>query len=801
MSRNLKVLITLFSMTALYGVYYWGIPAIVDLPNNIDLIEQAVLKKSGYKISIQNPSLKMGLIPAIKIKADDFAILNDDNSKAFDVEKPYISIRLLPLIFKEIDIHDFSAENIQTNLVFDKDNKLKLGQYVIELPKEKATLKLSHARIHLNSYEINLNDKVQTKKISMNGQYLTIDNFENNKHINFSTIAEIQTGKKKAFIKSDIDLKLPINKISNDQCDISGHIANLDLSDFSIYAKALSKNKIKALSGIINFTAQTTETLDNHKKIQTNLYIKDLGIFGEDNAKSIHHVGKIALKSNITTIKNGLQINDASVSAPNISAFTTGEITKLNNKIPNLNLKVTINNSKAEDIIPLLPGEPDLCPDMNLYLLKQTVFKGDVIGNLEIKGKATTPDVRGNVMVSNAYMVQPIPNTEKATIKLAFLGDKLNLDVKVPTSPTQTVWVKGPINLYTKYSELMITSTDSVDLKTAQIVLNPLHKILHFELGPVPIMDIKGKGGINLKIIGTKENPHGWGQFYFRDAIVSFLDIHNMTINNASGTLDFDNQNTLFQSKTANLNGKPISVKGTCSLLGVLNFNVVANGQDIGKLLNTIKTSPMLADIQKLTTPIDYVRGNANASINLTGKVKDPHDIIFNKNLFAKGSIELLSDTIKLKNAPIAISQTSGTIQFNNMDANFDLKTKLNKSQIKVNGKIKDNNCDAQVVSHSFNLGDAVKTLPNNIKLPYKHDLATINTSFVGKYKGDVENIDYDNIYLKGNIYSNKGAKSAIIINDNSSFELKNSNFKLHKLQGTFKKSPYFISLNINKNV
>ena len=195
MSRNLKVLITLFSMTALYGVYYWGIPAIIDLPNNIDLIEQTVLKKSGYKISIQNPSLKMGLIPAIKIKADDFAILNDDNSKAFDVEKPYISIRLLPLIFKEIDIHDFSAENIQTNLVFDKDNKLKLGQYVIELPKEKATLKLSHARIHLNSYEINLNDKVQTKKISMNGQYLTIDNFENNKHINFSTIAEIQTGK------------------------------------------------------------------------------------------------------------------------------------------------------------------------------------------------------------------------------------------------------------------------------------------------------------------------------------------------------------------------------------------------------------------------------------------------------------------------------------------------------------------------------------------------------------------------------------------------------------------------------
>ena len=786
-------------MTALYSGYYWGIPAVINLPNKVNFIEQTVLAQSGYKIALKNPTLKMGLIPAIQIKADNFAILNNDNSKALDIEKPYFNIRLLPLIFKEIDIHDFSAENIQTNLIFDKDAKLKLGQYLIELPKEKSPFQLSHARIHINSYEINLDDKVQSKKLKMNGEYLIVKNFENNKHIDFSTIAEIQTGKKKSFLKSDINLKLPLNKISDDQCDISGHIANLDLSDFSIYAKSLSNGKIKSISGIINFTASTTETPDKHKKIQTNLFLNDLGIYGQTPAEAIHHDGKLTLKTNITTIKNGLQINDASVTGKNISAFVIGKATKINNKIPNLNFKITINNSKAEEIIPLLPWDKNLCPDIDLYLLKQTVFKGDAIGNLEINGKADKPDIRGNVLVSNAYMVQPIPDADKATIKLAFLGDKLNLDVNVPTSPSQTVWVKGPIDLYTKYSELMITSTDSVDLKTAQIVLNPLHDILHFELGPVPIMDIKGKGGINLKIIGTKENPHGWGQFYFRDGIVSFLDIHNMTITNASGTLDFDNQNTLFQSKTANLNGKPISVKGTCSLLGILDFNINTKGQDIGKLLHTIKTSPMLADIQKLTAPIENAQGLANATINLTGKVKDPKDIVFNKNLFAKGTIELLSDTIKLKGAPVAITKTSGILKFNNMDADFDLQSNLNNSIIKIKGKIKDNICNAEILSHKFNLGDAVKTLPIAVKLPYKHDLSTINTSFIGKYNGNIQNIDYDNIYLKGNIYSNRGAKSTIIVDNNSSFELKNSNFKLSKLQGTFKKSPYFISLNISR--
>ena len=799
MSRNLKILITLFSMTALYSGYYWGIPAVINLPNKVNFIEQTILAQSGYKIALKNPTLKMGLIPAIQVKADNFAILNNDNSKALDIEKPYFNIRLLPLIFKEIDIHDFSAENIQTNLIFDKDAKLKLGQYLIEFPKEKSPFQLSHARIHINSYEINLDDKVQSKKLKMDGKYLIVKNFENNKHIDFSTIAEIQTGKKKSFLKSDINLKLPLNKIADDQCDISGHIANLDLSDFSIYAKSLSNGKIKSISGIINFTASTTETPDKHKKIQTNLFLNDLGIYGQTPAEAIHHDGKLTLKTNITTIKNGLQINDASVTGKNISAFVIGKVTKINNKIPNLNFKITINNSKAEEIIPLLPWDKNLCPDINLYLLKQTVFKGDVIGNLEIKGKADKPDIIGNVLVSNAYLVQPIPNADKATIRLAFLGDKLNLDVNVPTSPSQTVWVKGPIDLYTKYSELMITSTDSVDLKTAQIVLNPLHDILHFELGPVPIMDIKGKGGINLKIIGTKENPHGWGQFYFRDGIVSFLDIHNMTITNASGTLDFDNQNTLFQSKTANLNGKPISVKGTCSLLGILDFNINTKGQDIGKLLHTIKTSPMLADIQKLTAPIENAQGLANATINLTGKVKDPKDIVFNKNLFAKGTIELLSDTIKLKGAPVAITKTSGILKFNNMDADFDLQSNLNNSIIKIKGKIKDNICNAEILSHKFNLGDAVKTLPTAVKLPYKHDLSTINTSFIGKYNGNIQNIDYDNIYLKGNIYSNRGAKSTIIVGNNSSFELKNSNFKLSKLQGTFKKSPYFISLNISR--
>lgn len=320
------------------------------------------------------------------VKADKFDILNNDNSSAFCIENPYINIRLLPLILKDLDIKYFSANNATINLLFDKDSKLKLGQYLLDT-QIKSPLKLKHASIDIDGYNINLDDKIQNKKIFLNGKYLTVNNFTADKHVNFSTIANLTTGKKKASLNADIDLKLPINKISDDQLDISANIVNLDLSDFSIYAKALSKNKIKSISGLINFTAKTNVKPDNHKQIKTNLYINDIGIFKDDITTSIYHKGKLTIKTDINTIKNGIDINEMKISGDGIKAFTTGQITKLNSKLPHLDLKVTINKSKAEKIISLLPGDEKLCPDINLLLLKKTGFWGDVAGNLEIKGK------------------------------------------------------------------------------------------------------------------------------------------------------------------------------------------------------------------------------------------------------------------------------------------------------------------------------------------------------------------------------------------------------------------------------
>ena len=769
---------------ALYGTYYFAIPKIINLPQKASFIEQSALKETGYKISLKNPDLKMGIIPSVIVSAENFAIKNDDGSSALSTNNVKFKLKLFPLIFKNLEIKDFYAKDLNVNLVFDKE--LKLGQYKIE-NDQKSDFKLNKLNLKIDDYNINLEDKELNKKIYLDGKSLTTD-FKNNKKLAVETSADIVTGSKKSDFELNLSTNLPFDKITSKNFKISGHLKNIDLADFSPYTKSLSKGSIKSLSGLINLTA---DTKDN--KISINSNIKNLGIYRELLDESIYYEDELKINSEMTLLNNGINVSNCRLKGDGINAFMSGKITNLTSKLPHLDIKVGINNSDAEKFVHLLPPVHDLSPDIDFYLIKKAGFWGDAWGNLEIKGKADFPNVYGKVLIRNAYMVREIPNAKKATIILDFTGDKMNLDVTVPTSPSQTVWVKGPVDIMQKDHpvDLNITSTNDVDLKTAQIVLNPLHKILHFELGPVPIMDIKGKGGINLRVTGTQQRPYAWGEFWFKDAIVSFLDIHNMEVKNGTGSLKFNNQNTWFESKTATLNGKPISIKGSCSLMGVLNFDVLTNGQDLSKLLNTVRTSPMLKDIQELVKPIEFASGLSNVKINLKGQILDPNDIVFGKNLFAKGSIEMLSNIVKLNG--IQVSNVKGLVNFNNMDADFSLKSSLNSSVINLDGKIKNNIANLKIVSNKFSLGDGLNLL--SLKLPYQKDLGTIITSFAAKYNGKIDNIEFDKVYTRGKIYSNQGAKSAIIVN-NSDFELNNSKFKLSNLKGTFRGKPYNLTLN-----
>ena len=121
------------------------------------------------------------------------------------------------------------------------------------------------------------------------------------------------------------------------------------------------------------------------------------------------------------------------------------------------------------------------------------------------------------------------------------------LDVFVPTSEGQSVDVNGMVLIDgTKYSELNIKSTNAVLLEPAQEILNPLHEILKFQLGPVPIMKVAGVGNIDLRSAGKKIDPHIWGKINFKNVTASFNEIHNLELHNGSGEVVFNNTQTTF---------------------------------------------------------------------------------------------------------------------------------------------------------------------------------------------------------------------------------------------------------------
>ncbi len=793
MDKIRKSLIVITVLTFFYGLYYWGIPSLINIEKRMPFIEEKIQKQTGYKISVQDPYIKMGHTPAIWFMAEDISLLNDDGTNALNLKHSAVKIHLLPLLAGKIHIGNFSSDSINANLFYTKNSELKLGQYVLKkLPKSNMTLTKAYFRI--GNYKVKLDDLKQDKKLLLDGSYLTVDEFKNNKIIKMSTSAKLFVDEKASDIMADVDIKLPINKITEDQFKVKGRITNLDLADFSEYAKAVPDSKIESLSGIVNMLADTNTKPDNHKNIFAGLTIDNLGIMQKEKARSVYCNDKLTLRMDIDTIKNGINIRNMKILSKGIDVDVNGRATRLDAKMPYLNMNVSINESRTENFIPLLPGEENLLEEINFYALKKYPFYGDITGNLNIKGKADTADVTGKILVTNGYLINPLPNdTEKALIKLAFTGQKMVMDVKVPASLTETVFVKGDVELYgTKNADLSIKSSQNVDLKTAQIVLNPLHEILRFDLGPVPIMDIHGLGNIDLHVIGTRKNPHGWGIFNFKNTTASFLDIHNLVLKNGSGKLVFNDQDTRFDTNTATLNGKPVKVNGTCTLKGVLDFNVTAKQQELGRLLNVIKTSPMLADIQKLIKPIDSAKGNSDINLNLTGTVIDVNDVVFNKNIFAKGSIDLYSATITSQGIPL--TNISGKIGFNNLDTNLNLASNLDESKIKINGTLNEKTANIKVVSDKFVVKDGLKLL--NLEVPYKEDIGKIHTSFVANYNGSLDEIQPDKLDVRGKIYAIKGKNLSL---GNANFDLRNSNLKVSTLKGAFKGNPYTINLNASK--
>ena len=800
MGIRLKVLLSILCVVLAYGFYYLAIPRLLNLEDTSPVISRYIKQEYGFNVKLKNPIFKMGYLPSVWVNADSFEILNDDATRALFINKPVVKVSLIPLIFNRLNVRYFSSKNIYADVFCDDRLNVALGQYKL-IKMSDVIFDLNDSKVYVDSFNINLTDKIKNEKIFIEGKYFNIDRFNKNKYLKASTNFDISNKEKKSSVLVNIDTKLPFNSHMDDYPpELSVSAANLNIAAFANYISYFTKGEVSDISGVVNIDIHSNNEIFGQKLYVSDILIDNFFIKTKLFEKDYYYPRKIAYSANYLLKGDTLNIPYINVKTSKFKINLSGAINKVsaNRPVPNLLLK--INNARAEDLLEIMPycNRFDKLAKIYVTVIKNAGFFADVNVNLKITDNFITPLLYGDINVTNAYVTRPIYKAPKnADIKIKYIGKKLQLLVDVPTDLAQFVKVEGLIDAYgDNYADLHITSSNLVDLSEAERILMPVHKAFDFLLGPVPIMGFSGFGSIDLIVKGTKKDAHTFGWFKTKSATTYFDEIKNLILTNADSALTFDDTNTKFVLESGLVNGKPVKISGTCNLFGEFNFNADFSNQNAGYLLNVLKTSSMLEPISKNAEMFQNADGTADLKLNIFGHLLDINELNFGKNVHAKGELVLKSVKTRIKNTLSYLQNINGLIKFDDYKLILDLASVIGESKMVINGEIKDNNAKISFNTQKTRLADLLRVFPSKfIKLD---SISASEASFIdlsGKYSGSVEKINADGLKLDGHcIFKNLNLiyvplKMPIKLNSGK-ISIKNSSLSLNRISGNIGTMP-----------
>lgn len=762
-----------------YSKYILGITIfyfvwLLVLPIGISCTVNYICKKIDC-ITVVRPRIATSLLPNVRFRANEIKLYNPDSSVALYIKSPKMNLRLFPLLIGKIHLNSVEGKTVKAD--FRLSDKLYLGQYPIDIPKTNAKFAVNRVKFR----KINLDLSQNKEKYSFRGNDIYYKSINHGKGVVLSLNADLlSNGKNTSSLYFDVNL--PNNK-NYKKSKFNIDICEFKLSPFSklvdYFTKEYPNYEIVSTDGLINIHS------DNRKLYAS---LSGINIKFKDKYKNMVFPDKIYIQSHYRIGKNNLKILNTTVDGKNVHTAVSGRIKNYLTKKPDFDLEINMPKSDVRAGAMLLP--PIITEDVDIPKLKEYPFYGDIIGSLKVKGAYPEPDIFGKVQIRNGVLIRPIPNAAGAKIDIEFIGKKFLLDVHVPAGGKEVVDVDGSITVYgEKFANLNVKTTNSVSLAVAEFALNPIHDIFRFILGPVPIMKITGLGNANLKIVGTKRNPHVWGDFNFKNAGASFNGVRNMTLEHADGNLHFDNQDAHFINRTGTLHGQKATVDGTCKLLGDLDFNVTANNQNLSDLYKTLSTSPMLSDMSDIVPKMSNIKGKSDLFLNLTGHLIDINDLRINENVIPKGFIKLKGNSFDMNK--INIWGLYGIINFDKKDCDFNLKSHISKSSIiNIEGKVKDDKADVKIVSPRLLVNDFDK---DNLKF-----LDNLFVKLNAKYKGKINKIDYGGINANVEILPNSNpVKKVKIIS--GKINLKNAEIRINNLKGRVRQNPF--GLNIRANI
>lgn len=756
MTKASKHIIIILSF---YAFWILGIPFIFSktLPQVCENISQ----NSDYIIEINKPQLFLSLLPTAKFKAENITLQSKTSEDLTQIANFEVSLRLLPLLSGRVHINKIYASDVSINSLLNKE---------FELDKDVLS-KLRKTKIRCN--EINLKKmfvNIHEPELNVPAVYTARDIYykKNSQALKFYLESELKV--QDNLSSAYVDLYLPKNNdITKSIVDIK--FDNFDVAPLGDYLRQYLPEGVVQIKGVVNVKID---------KQNLSASLKNFAILMKDSAKSIIFPAELDVLSQFGITSSKISFEKFELVSNNIKASLNGFVSNyMDSSRAFINLNVRLNNSRVEDIVNLLP--PIIVEEFNVYKLKHYKFYGDAIGNFSVKGGLAEPEINGEVFINNGVLIKPIKNAKGATIKLDFTGKYVNFDVNVPAGGAERVWVKGGVELYNvKYADMHIWSTKKVNLETAEEKIIPIHEILNFIIGPVPIMDIKGDGNIDIIVKGNRKNPHVWGVLNVNNVKTFFNEVPDLVLTNANAVLTFDDQRAVFKTKQGLVDGKPIAINGNCNLYGKFDFDVSSASQNIGYLLNAIQTSTMIEEVKTMIPKLDIAEGASNLKLKVFGSIVNIEDIQFNRNLFSKGEIELLGNTFGMQD--VRITDTKGKISFDGMNGQADVTGFIGKSELSANAGVKNSIADVNIAIPHLNINDI---LP--LEGDLKSDFGSLFLDVAASYKGKVDVVEYDKVNFAAKILGTAPGNKLKI--SNGLITLKNNKLAVSGVNGRFENS------------
>lgn len=759
---NIYIIIIIF----FYAFWIGGLPFIFS--KTLPVICENISANSNFNVKAENPRLALNILPAAKIKAEKIEVRMKNSDNFTLIENPEIKIRILPLLSGRVHINRITASGLAINSHLKE--KIELDKdFLSNLNNTKVKCDM----VRLNNFKITIWQKNVSKPIIYTGKDIFYQ--KNNRFIKVNLDSKINVQDNTSAAK--INLYIP-KKSSKSIMNVN--ITNFDIAPLGDYLKQYLPKDLARIKGIINVN------VDNHN---LNAEFKHCAVIMKDSAKSIKFPDILNITSDFNITGKTISFEKVDINSKNIHASLNGSLSNYIDKtLTAIDLNVQLDKSRVEDIVDLLP--PIVVEEFNVYRLKKYKFYGSAIGNFSIKGNLKEPDIAGDIYIDDGILIKPIKNARGATIKLGFTGKYVNFDVFVPAGGLEKVWVKGGVELYNvKYSDMRIWSTKNVNLKTAEDKVVPLHEILNFIIGPVPIMDVNGVGNIDIIVKGNRKNPHVWGSLNLNNVKTHFNEIPDLVLSQADASLHFNDQNAVFKTKRGMVNNKPINIQGTCNLYGKFDFDVKTNNQEIGYLFKAIQTSTMIEELKGMLPELDLCQGLVNLNLKVYGSIKDIEYIKFNENFFTKGNIDLLGNTFAKDG--VKIHSTKGKIKTDGLNAEADITSFIGKSPISVKAAIKNNFADASISIPKLNLNDITRDI-NAVQ----KDFGNIFVNVAAKYKGKLNKIEYDKVNFTAKIIN--AAPQNLLQLSNGEITLNNGKLNISKLNGNIKNSQSSFNINLN---